>query len=205
MKTKIILILSIVIAALIGMSIKTCSSYKSIQKDYEVAMANNKAYQQQLDTVSNNSRVFQFKVEQLQYFNDSITKKMRQVQADLKIKDKNLREMYYIASKATKSDTIVLKGDTIFKDQSVKIDTVVGDKWYNINVKLQYPSAIITIPTFASEKYIVASTKKEYIKPPSKWWIVRLFQKKQEIITVDVIEKNPYVTNQQNRFIQIIK
>ena len=86
--------------------------------------------------------------------------------------------MYYMSSRATKTDTLTLKGDTIFKDKSVKVDTLIGDTWYNIRVKLQYPATIVTTPTFKSEKYVIASYKKEYIDTPSKLWIVRLFQKK---------------------------
>jgi hypothetical protein len=41
-----------------------------------------------------------------------------------------------MGSKASKSDTITLKGDTIFKDKSIKIDTLLGDQWYNIKIKL---------------------------------------------------------------------
>ncbi len=205
MKNKLIVILAILSIALSGMFLRACSSYNKLQDEYSLSQANNKAYQSQLDTVNNKSRVFQFKANQLAYLNDSIVGKLKEVQSQLKIKDKNLQELYYISSRAAKTDTIKLKGDTIFKDKSVKVDTLLGDQWYNIRIKLQYPSTIITSPTFKSEKYVVASYQKEYINTPSKLWIVRLFQKKQKVVIVDVVEKNPYITNGQNRFIQIVK
>ena len=205
MKIKLISILSILVFVVSGLFIKQCSSYNKLQQQYSLSQANNKAYQNQLDTAKNKSNAFQFKANQLQYLNDSIVDKLKKVQTELKIKDKNLQEMYYMSSKATKTDTVTLKGDTIFKDKSVKVDTLLGDSWYNIRIKLQYPATIITIPTFKSEKYVIASYQKEYIDTPSKLWIVRLFQKKQKVIIVNVVEKNPYITNSQNRFIQIVK
>ena len=205
MKNKLIIVLTVVSIIFAVMFIKSYSSYNSLSNKYSISMANNKAYQSQLDTVNNKSRVFQFKANQLAYLNDSIVGKLKEVQSQLKIKDKNLQELYYISSRAAKTDTIKLKGDTIFKDKSVKVDTLLGDQWYNIRIKLQYPSTIITSPTFKSEKYVVTSYQKEYINTPSKLWIVRLFQKKQKVVIVDVVEKNPYITNGQNRFIQIVK
>ena len=205
MKIKLISILSILVFVVSGLFIKQCSSYNKLQQEYSLSQANNKAYQSQLDTAKNKSNAFQFKANQLQYLNDSIVDKLKKVQTELKIKDKNLQEMYYMSSKATKTDTVTLKGDTIFKDKSIKVDTLLGDSWYNIRIKLQYPATIITIPTFKSEKYVIASYQKEYIDTPSKLWIVRLFQKKQKVIIVNVVEKNPYITNSQNRFIQIVK
>ena len=205
MKIKLISVLSILIFIVGGLFIKQCSSYNKLQQEYSLSQANNKAYQSQLDTAKNKSNAFQFKTNQLEYLNDSIVGKLKEVQAELKIKDKNLQEMYYMSSRATKTDTITLKGDTIFKDKSVKVDTLLGDQWYNIRVKLQYPATIITTPSFKSEKYVIASYQKECVNTPSKLWIVRLFQKKQKVIIVNVVEKNPYITNSQNRFIQIVK
>lgn len=205
MKNKLIIVLTVVSIIFAAMFIKSYSSYNSLSNKYSISMANNKAYQSQLDTVNNKSRVFQFKANQLAYLNDSIVGKLKEVQSQLKIKDKNLQEMYYMSSRATKTDTLTLKGDTIFKDKTVKVDTLIGDAWYNIRVKLQYPATIVTTPTFKSEKYVIASYQKEYIDTPSKLWIVRLFQKKQKVIIVNVVEKNPYITNSQNRFIQIVK
>ena len=85
------------------------------------------------------------------------------------------------------------------------MDTLIGDKWYNAKVSLKYPSTIIVAPKFISEKHIIVSTKKETVNPPKKLWILRLFQKKHTIIKVDVVEKNPYVTNESSRYIEVVK
>ena len=206
MKIKLVTLLSILVITIVGLFMKQCSSYNKLQDQYRISIANNKAYQSQLDTATNKSNVFQFKVNQLSYLNDSIISKLKSVQQELKIKDKNLQELQYIASKASRVDTITFnKRDTLFKDKYLNIDTVIGDKWYNLKVGLSYPSTIIVSPTFNSERYVISSYKKDYVNTPSKWWFKRIFQKKQKLIVVDIVEKNPYIVTQQKRFIQIIK
>lgn len=206
MKIKLVTLLSILVITIVGLFMKQCSSYNKLQDQYKISTANNKAYQSQLDTATNKSNAFQFKVNQLSYLNDSIISKLKSVQQELKIKDKNLQELQYIASKASRVDTITFnKRDTLFKDKYLNIDTVIGDKWYNLKVGLSYPSTIVVSPTFNSERYVISSYKKDYINIPSKWWFKRIFQKKQKLIVVDIVEKNPYIVTQQKRFIQIIK
>jgi cell division protein FtsQ len=50
-------------------------------------------------------------------------------------------------------------------------------------------------PYFKSEKHIIVSSKKETVNPPKKFFLFRWFQKKQIVLHIDVIEKNPYVEN----------
>jgi hypothetical protein len=129
---------------------------------------------------------------------------MNSVRKELGIKDKELQQMQYLLSKASKKDTIIFR-DTLFVDSTLDIDTIIGDSWYNIELGLKYPNTITTTPTFTSEKYIIVNIKKETVNPPKKCWLARLFQKKHRVVEVDVVEKNPYIENKQQRFIEIIE
>ena len=77
--------------------------------------------------------------------------------------------------------------------------------WYSENLSLRYPDTIITNPKFISDKYIVLNTDKQTIDPPKKFFIARWFQKKQTIIEVNIVEKNPYIKTKEQKFIEIIK
>ena len=57
---------------------------------------------------------------------------------------------------------------------------------------------------FNNEKYITTSVRKEPIKQ-RKWFLPRWFTRKQEIVTIDVYDKNPYVKTPQQRYVEIIK
>ena len=95
--------------------------------------------------------------------------------------------------------------DTLFRNPELKIDTTLRDKWYSLNLKLEYPSTVIASPKFISERYVVQSLKKETIKPPKKCWLWRLFQKRHKVIETEVIEKSPYIINKQEKYIKIIE
>lgn len=175
-----------------------------LNKRYEISVENIKAYDNILSITNSENKVLKLTVEQLNYFNDSILQKMNDVRKELNIKDKDLKQMQYLLSEATKKDTIVFR-DTLFKEPTLDIDTLIGDKWYNIRLGLKYPNLITTNPTFVSEKYIIVNKKKETINPPKKFFISRWFQRKHWVMEVNVVEKNPYIKESNNRFIEFYK
>lgn len=175
-----------------------------LRQELSDSVVNEKAFALENSGLKNENRAFKFTIEQLEYFNDSLTNKMNEVRKELKIKDADLKQMQYLLSEVQKKDTVVFK-DTIFKETSVKIDTLLGDKWYQMKLGLRYPSTIITEPKFVSEKYIIVNYRKETIAPPKKCFIARWFQKKHKIVEVEIVEKNPYIENKQQRFIEIVK
>lgn len=177
---------------------------QKLKEEISISMSNQKAFIAENSSLKEKNRVFKFTVEQLNHYNDSILQKMNEIRKELKIKDRDLKQMQYLLSEAQKQDTIIFR-DTLFREPKLKIDTLLGDKWYQMKLGLRYPSTIITEPKFISEKYIIADYKKETINPPKKCAIVRWFQKKHKIIEVEVVEKNPYIENKQQRFIEIVK
>lgn len=177
---------------------------KDLENDISIALTNQKAFIAENSSLKDENRVFKFTVDQLNYYNDSILQEMNNIRKSIGIKDKDLNQIQYISTEITKTDTIILK-DTIFKETNFKVDTIIGDDWYQLKLGLKYPNTIITSPKFISDKYIIVSSKKETIDPPKKCWLLRLFQKKHTILKVDVVEKNPYIENKQQRFIEIIK
>ena len=200
--------IKIIIAALIAsLSIGSYILYtknQSLKEELSISVSNEKAFIAENSSLKDENRVFKFTVEQLNYYNDSILEKMNEVRKELKIKDGNLKQMQYLLSEATKKDTIVFR-DTLFREPTLDIDTLVGDKWYQMKLGLKYPSTITTDPKFVSEKYIMVDYKKETINPPKKCWLLRLFQKRHKVVEVNVVEKNPYIENKQQRFIEIVE
>ena len=192
-----------VFIALITIIVILYNSYQNSQESLKESRNNEKAYQIENLNLKDDSRMFMFHIEQLSYYNDSITDKLNAERKNLKIKDNQIVQLQYMLSKVQKVDTITLV-DTIFTP-TVDLDTTIGDKWYSLNLKLKYPSSIIVAPTFNSEKMVFMYLKKETINPPKKTWLGRLFQKKHKVMEVKVLESNPYIENKQNRFIEIVK
>lgn len=196
---KLILIVSLFIGSYI-----LYNNNQNLKEELSISLSNEKAFISENSSLKNENRAFKFTIEQLEYYNDSILKKMNEVRKELNVKDKDLGAMQYILSEASKTDTVEFR-DTIFSIPTLHIDTMLGDKWYQINLELRYPNKIITTPKFISEKFVIINYKKETINPPKKCWLLRLFQKKHKVIRVEVVEKNPYIENKQHRFIEIIK
>ena len=194
-------ILSIIVVILTITTIIFYNKNKQLSKNLDIYNSNQKAFIAENASLKEEQRVFQFTIDQLNYYNDSLLQEMNNVRKELNIKDKNLNTIEYINSVINKIDTIIFR-DTLFINNK---DTVLGDQWYTLNLNITYPNTIIISPKFISDKYIITSYKKETVNPPKKWWILRLFQKKHKVVRVEIVEKNPYIENKQQRFIQIIQ
>lgn len=197
-----IALLGITSAIIIGILLNQRSKTEKKWKD---AVENTKAYSELYSNSENKNRAFKLTIDQLKNSNDSIFQELNEARKELKVKDSKLKSLQYVSSSFSKVDTITLKGDTVFKDPQLNIDTLLSDKWYSVKVGLKYPSTVTVEPTFKSIKYIVVSAKKETVNPPKRFFLFRWFQKKQIRVNVDVVEKNPYVQNQDNRFVEIVK
>ncbi len=176
----------------------------NFEEKYDNAVQNNKAYALQLDKEKAQSNVFKITVDQLTYYNDSITILLDNTRKQLKIKDKQLAQLQYISTELQKKDTIKLT-DTIFKEPDFVLDTLVGDEWISTNLHMAYPNTVALEPKVISEKTVVIYTNKETVEPPKKFFLCRWFQKKHTVLKAVVRENNPYVVNQENVFFEIIK
>lgn len=200
MKKYIIILILILVGAVAYLSYQN----KQLTTKYETSIENIKAYNAQLSGLKDNNRVFKLTIDQLNYSNDSIINRMKEVQKELGIKDKRLQQLQYEASHAQRHDTIVLR-DTLFRDPQLKLDTIVGDKWFKTNLHLEFPSTITLSPEIELERYTFINGKRETVNPPKKFFLFRWFQKKMTVVTVTIKENNPYVKQRESRYIEIIK
>ena len=177
---------------------------RHLRANLDILALNQKAFIAENSSLKEQGRVFKFTIEQLGYYNDSVLQKMNKVKRELKVKDKNLQQLQYLLSVSTRKDTVLFT-DTIFRDKELALDTVIGDKWYNIRLGLKYPNLIYTEPTFTSEKYIIVNKKRETVNPPKKFFLLRWFQRKHWVMEVHIKEKNPYIKEVNNKFVEIIE
>lgn len=194
------LLIPILTAALI----LTVRSRGKIEKRWKESTENVKSYNELFSSAKDKNRAFKLTIDQLQYFNDSIIRELNETRESLKIKDSKLKSLQYISSTFTKYDTLLIK-DTLFKDPLVQVDTVLSDEWYSVRIGLKYPSTVTVNPMFKSVKHVIVSSRRETVNPPKKFFLFRWFQKKHTVLNIDVVEKNPYIKEQNNRYIEIIK
>lgn len=197
-------IITLIILALIAGISYLYTENLRLNHEYKIAAENIKAYDAQLSGLEGDNRVLKLTVEQLNYFNDSIIKKIKEAQKELNIKDSKLKQAQYELSFASRKDTILLK-DTIFSSTFTSLDTIMGDKWFSNRIQLSYPNLISSSVSFKSEKFCFVQLRKETIKPPKKFFLARWFQKKHYVSIVTIKENNPYIEIKNSRFIQIIE
>lgn len=174
------------------------------ERKLDVAISNIKAYDLQLSSSSQKNQALQLTVEQLNTFQDSILKELNETRKELRIKEGSLKSLMQVSSSFSRTDTIIF-WDTIYKDLELSVDTLIKDEWYSLKVGLAYPSTLVVRPEFKSDKHIIVYTRKETVNPPSKFFLFRLFQRKHLVLNVDVVENNPYVSNESSRYIEIIQ
>ena len=197
----------VAILALIIIGVRRCKSAEDKLEGYEtnwIALSNEN------NKNAKSSKLYEFKLSQLKYINDSLMNVMDSVRKSLNIKDKNTKGLGYVKSTILIHDT-VLVNRIRDGDKTISIDTTINKKWYQIQLDYrgskcnECKDTLIVSPKVTSEKYVVISTQKEYVDTPKKFWIQRIFQKKDEVIDVKVIETNPYIYSNENRFVKVIK
>jgi len=204
---KILIAIVIALAILLCISIYIDRCRIAQNKSNE---ANLKAYIALNDTLRSTNRMFEFKASQLNYINDSLVNQMNTIRKNIGAKDKNLKGLGYIKSTVRIHDTVFVNRIRD-GDKPLSIDTVINKKWYQIEIDYkgsrcsECKDTLIVSPKVSSEKYVVISTSKEYVDAPKKWWLQRIFQKKEEVVDVKVVETNPYIYSDHERFIKVIK
>lgn len=197
---------AIIIALFIGLGFVVSQQRKHIKElnsELSIATSNNKAYEAERDSLKDNAIQFQFTVQQLNHSKDSLLNRLNEIRRQLKIKDKEINELQYFASVSQKVDSIIVH-DTIFQ-KGVALDTLIGDDWSQLAIHAEYPNILNTDYYFKNSTVVLMHNSRVTVDPPKKCWIGRLFQKKQTIVEIDVVQENPYCTNQEQKFIKIIE
>lgn len=202
-KTDIRVFILIVFIVLISDMFASSKKIRVLESKLEISTTNESILLNQFDSLNSYNKELQLNIEQLKYSNNITLDKLNKVRKELNIKDKELQKLQYQLSISNKTDTVVYR-DTIFKE-GIKLDTLIKDDWYSLNLDLEYPSTIIVNPKFKSEKYVVTSLKKEIKGTPKKCWLGRIFQKKHNVVRVEVVEKSPYIETKEQVFINIIE
>ena len=203
-------IIGILIATLIGLGVAIklqSDKIKELNSELLVSTNNNKAYEAERDSLRDNAIQFQFTINQLNHSKDSLINRINEIRKQVNVKDKQISELQYFVSQNNRRDTVYLKDhsrDTIFQ-YGVAIDTLIGDDWSQLAIRAQYPNLLDVDCSFKNETLVVMHNSRITVDPPKKCWLARLFQKKQTIVEIDVVQENPYCINKEQKFIKVIE
>lgn len=151
-----------------------------------------------------NYTAFKMTIDDLQLSNDTLMHKLDSMRKQLKIKDKQLKNILY--TKTIIHDTIT----NIVNSEIFKKDTFCLTFISNPNTKITFcrkDSIVTCIPDIENEYYVITSKKKEYVNQ-HKTFIRRLLKfdfRKHIILKIDVVNTNPDIKIKTNRFVEIIE
>lgn len=198
-KTIIKIVLGLAIVVGIGFLIDSNIRLKESVKTYD---NNIKAISYERDSLNSSLIAYKMDVTELEMLNDSVINNLNNLRKELKIKDKQLLQIQSIKTEVTTKDSIIVK-DTIFRQDFVKLDTTITNKWYDINLELEYPSTLKVETSYRSDLSVLAYSSKEILGTPKKCALGRLFQKKYKVIRVEVHDANPFSEIKESKFIII--
>lgn len=200
MKKILIKVLSYVILAIIIFLMG--QKIHNLNVSLDNSINNIKAYAAENSGLIESNRVFKLSIEQMEYYNDSLMLEMKKIANDNGIKDRKIQALQYQLEHFAKRDTIILR-DTIFRDPDFVLDTCIVDQWNKSCLHMEYPSVIALDNEYKNDKFITLNSHKEPVKP-RKWFLPRWFTRKHTVVEVLIIDKNPYVTTPQQRYIEVI-
>ena len=201
MKKYIYIIIGVILLSLsAGFLIQTqrTGKYKEL---YEKELQNVNAYQISNSGLEGEVRQYRMTINELYASNDSLDRRFSECLQELKIADKKIKNLQYQLKQARKVDTIIVP-DTIFVP-TVDIDTIIGDKWYNLRLQMYYPSTVVTTPTFNSEQFVYIYNRQEYVGGKSKCFFINWFKKKYTVTEVKIEEGNPHINTINQKFIEV--
>lgn len=205
MKTRYY-IYAAIIAVIVALSASSSVLYKkniALNKKLAESNSNVNAYELFNSKLKDSVLVLNYTIDALNNSVDSVNQKMNAVRKELRVKDKELESISRLVMTSSKKDTVVLR-DTVFL-KGMMVDTTITDKsWYTLALSLEYPNKIAVHPEFNSDTYIVVSSSKRIVGKPKRCWIGRLFQKRHVVVEGRVVEKNPYIKVDEQRFIKIV-
>lgn len=193
-----IIIWTIMILAILGL----CWHINNLNEQLSNSINNEKAYAAENSNLRDKNLVYKLSIEQMEYFQDSLMIEMKRIANENGIKDRHIKNLQYQLEHFYKRDTIIIR-DTIFKDPKFHLDTCLVDEWNKTCLSLSYPGNIGISNSYKNEKFIIVNSRKENIKP-YKCFLGKWFGKKHTILEIDVIDENPYVETERQRFIEII-
>ena len=130
-----------------------------LKEDIRVYDNNFKALNLENSELKDKIVAYKFDVEQLEFINDSIITDLNNTRKELGIKDKQLKQMQNIKTEIITKDSIFVR-DTIFRDNMVKLDTLIGNEWYKVRLGLEYPNKITLHANYKTDLSVFAYSSK---------------------------------------------
>lgn len=161
-----------------------------------------KAYASEANGMAEQLIAHEMTVRELAASRDRLTMRIDSLRQALGVKRRNMQAAYVRTETLERTDTLRLS-DTLFVGTAM-VDTTIADQWYTLRMTLLFPDIVTVTPSFRNELGVVVSKRRETIEPPRRFFLFRLFQKKHDVIVVDVTDGSPYCDVESQRFVKVM-
>ena len=170
-------------------------------KEIERITANIRAYQEMINSKEANSRVLQLTIDELREVNDSLLDQAKQVQKELRIKDKNLTQVQVINTESKDSIKTIIKYKHPDFSETLKLNSLttilVSRRDSVLSAKLH----------ILNQQVLFVEERKEYKRKYKNGW-VRFWHfdwKKIRVKKYQIQNSNPIIKITDTRIVELNK
>lgn len=196
-----LLLMTAVIAALLAAALHvSCRRLSAVAKERDDYAADVKAYSAALSDATGGERVLRLRVSELEASGDRQLRAMDSLRREVGVRDMRLRSMHRRVTVVSRADTVLVP-DTVV---AARLDTVVDDGWVRTSVSLA-PGRVAVSSLVRNETTLIVSSRRETVRPPRRFPLFRLFQRRHTVVTVKAVEANPWCATREARSVEIVQ
>lgn len=200
MRDRLILLMAVVISLLAAVCYGLWSRVWAVAEERDDYAAAAKAYSAAMSDASDGERVFRLRADELAAASDRQIAAMDSLRREIGVRDKMLRSMHRRVTEVVKTDTIVVPEIVM----GAAVDTVLDDGW--VRTELSLSDGRVGVSTMVrNETTIVVHGRRETVRPPRRFFLFRLFQRKHTVVTVTAVEGNPWCETREFRSVEMVE
>ena len=199
MRIKLMIVMAVVIVALAAACHLLWRRAWAVAEERDDYAAAAKAYSAAMDDASDGERVFRMRVDELSAAHDRQLAAMDSLRREIGVRDRMLRSMHHRVTEVVKVDTVVVPELVM----TANVDTVIDDGWVRTELSLS-PGKIGVGTRVRNETTIIVHGRRETVRPPRRFFLFRLFQRKHTVVTVTAVEGNPWCETREYRSVEVV-
>lgn len=158
------------------------------------------SYSSELSAARGEARVFRLRADELASSRDTLMMRMDSLRRAAGVRLRDLRAVHWRETVVERVDTLWLADSIVIAD----LDTVVDDGWTRVGLSLRAPREVSVGVSVRNETSLIVRARRETVRPPRRFPLFRLFQRKRTVVEVEALEGNPRCTERARRHVEII-
>lgn len=168
------------------------------ERDRQAGLA--RSYALEAAGARGDARVYAMTVEELEASRDTLMARLDSIREAAGVRDRRLRAVAWRETVVERVDTVWL-ADSIFVSD---MDTTISDGWVSARLSVVAPDKVGLDVSVRNETSLIVSSRRETVRPPRRFPLFRLFQRKRTVVEVTAVEGNPHCVEKSRRYVEII-